>query len=200
MPQIIQALFNARMLRQLFASYWEPTQLRLKTDDVNEILAWLDYCIIKRWAPGKFEQCVVAHLSHCRQKSFAFEQIDLKLKELWHCTSETDHKALYRIGTKALRRHLRDERVEAIQARVQQLLKQPIPEYAKSDPRRVQKERKKRKVEHISADTEDANCDIKLGKKPRLDSRDSLEPEGSSHGAISVQVRHWRRCRCEEWR
>lgn len=185
-----------RMLQQKLSSYWEPSENRLRASDVNEILAWIDYCIVKRLGPDTFEKSIVAHLSHSCQKEFTFKQIDLKVEELWktpvNCSRPKDevysgHTVVYRIGTKALRGgDFNDERARIVKARVQQLMKQPVPEYAKPSSWSA---RKKRKVEHTSIGEVVDERLCKQTKRSYLDSHAHSIPRGSRRDSISVQVR-----------
>ena len=184
------------MLQQNFASYWEPSENRLRAGDVNEILAWVDYCVVKRLGPDAFEKSIVAHLSHTCHRDFTFKQINVKIEELWKAPANSsrpngeafsDHTVVYRIGTKALRGSgFNDERAQIVKARVQQLMKQPIPEYAKPSS---QRSRKKRKVEHISTGDVVAKRLSKQTKRSHLNSRAHSIPRRSPRDSIFVQVR-----------
>ena len=178
------------------ASYWEQSENRLRAGDVNETLAWIDYCIVKRLGLDTFEKSIVAHLSHSRQRDFTFKQIDVKVKELWknpfnssRPNSETfsGHTVVYRIGTKALRGgDFNDERAQIVKARLQQLMRQPVPEYAKPSSRSAGK---KRKVEDISTGQVVAKRLFKQTKRSHLNSRGHSTPRRSPRDSISVQVR-----------
>jgi hypothetical protein len=185
-----------RMLQQNFSSYWELSENRLRVGDVNEILAWVDYCIVKRLGPDTFEKSIVAHLSHSCQRDFTFKQINVKVEELWKAPSNrsrpngealSGHTVVYRVGTKALRgEDFNDERAQIVKARVQQLMKQPVPEYAKPSS---QSARKKRKVEQISTGDVVAKRLFKQTKRSHLNSRAHSIPRRSLRDFISVQVR-----------
>jgi hypothetical protein len=185
------------MLRQNFASYWKPSENRLRAGDVNEILAWVDYCIVKRLGPNSFEKSIVAHLSHTCHKDFTFKQINVKIKELWKTPVNSsrpngealsDHTIVYRVGTKALRGNdFNDERAQSVKARVQQLMKQPVPEYAKPSS---QRSRKKRKIVDISASDAVATRVLKKGKRSHLSPRAHNISRMSPRDSISVLVRH----------
>jgi hypothetical protein len=183
------------MVQQNFPSHWVSSENRLRADDVNETLAWVDYCILKRLGPDTFERSIVAHLSHSRQRDFTFKQINIKVEELWKAPGNSsrrngeawaDHTVVYRIGTKALRGEgFRDERAQIVKARVQQLMEQPVPEYAKPSSRTA----RKRKVEHISSGDVAASRLIKQTKRSHLNSRTHRTPRRSPGDSITVQVR-----------
>jgi hypothetical protein len=185
------------MQHEIFDEYWKPSENRLRSGDVNEILAWIDYCLIKRLRPGTFEKSIVAHLHASCQRDFTFKQIDIKVEARWkspHNCSRPDgealsgHRAVYRCGTKALRGgDFNDESARIVKARVQELMKQPIPEYAKRSSRGVQK---KRKVERFSTDDVGAKRLFKRKKISQLNSCADSVPRRSPRASISVQVRH----------
>lgn len=185
------------MLHQFFGAYWEPSENRLRAGDVNEILTWIDYCVVKRLRPGTFENSIVAHLHASCQRDFTFKQIDVKVEEIWKSRLNSSlpdgeallgHTAVYRVGTKAMRgRDFSDERAQVIRARVQELMKQPIPEYAKRGLPGVQK---KRKVDRASTGDEVAKRLFKQKKTSHLNSFADSILRRSPRVSISVQVRH----------
>lgn len=158
-------------------------------------IAWIDYCVVKRLRPGTFEKSVVAHLRASCQRDFTFKQIDVKVEEIWKSrlnSSRRDgeallvHTAVCRFGTKALRgRDFNDERAQIVKARVQELMKQPIPEYAK----RSSRGKKKRKVENISTGDVVAKRLFKRKKTSHLNSCADSILRRSPRVSISVQVR-----------
>ncbi len=80
---------------------------RLRRDDLNEVLAWIDYCVAKN-SSSKFKATVVDYLSTVRRKDFTWEQIDQRILALWKNDAESfagtpDHSYGYMAGTKALR-------------------------------------------------------------------------------------------------
>lgn len=177
-------------------SYWEPSENRLRAGDVNEILAWIDYCVVKRLRPDTFKKSIVAHLSHSCQRDFTFKQVNIKIEELWKTPTNSsrpngealsDHTVVYRIGTKALRgKDFNDERAQIVKTRVQQLMQQPIPEYAKPGARSA---RKKRKVEHVSTAGGVAKRLFKQTNRSHPNSQARSTPRRSPRDSISVQVR-----------
>jgi hypothetical protein len=114
---------------------------------VNEILAWIEYCSLKCLGrPDAFENSIVNHLLDNFERNFTFKQIDDKVQELWKIVdrnpgeSPTDHRVLYRLGLKAFRGQnaaIKDERLQTIKARVQQLLQQDVPISARKGGRRL---------------------------------------------------------------
>jgi len=185
------------MLLQYISSYWEPSENRLRASDVNEILAWIDYCVVRRLGPDTFEKSIVAHLSHSCQRNFTLKQVNAKVEELWKTPVNlsrpngealSSHTVVYRIGTKALRGgDFNDERAQIVKARVEQLMKQPVPEYAIPSSWSA---RKKRKVKQISTGNVVAKRLFKQTKRSRPNSRAHSTLERSPRDSISVQVRH----------
>ncbi|KIW09897.1 hypothetical protein PV08_11998 [Exophiala spinifera] len=185
------------MLQQIFSLSRERRENRLRADDEDEILAWIDYCIAKRLGPVAFEKSIVAHLSHSRQRDFTFQQIDARVKNWWKAPTNlsrpngetySGYTIVYRIGTKALRGGaFNDERAQSVKARVQQLMKQPVPEYARPSS---QSARQKRKAEHTSIGDIVAKRLFKQTKRSHPNSRaDSVDVPGKSpRNSISVQI------------
>ena len=180
------------MLKQSFSSYWEPSGNRLKPSDVNEILAWADYCVSECSGLESFEKSIVAHLSHSCQNDFTLKQINTKVEEFWKRNkrpNDFDYKIVYRIGTKALQgKEFGDERAQFVKKRVQHLLKQPIPEYAEPSLRSA---RKKRKVEHISTREEVPKRIIKQIDGSYLTPSTRSITRRSPRYSICVQVRYF---------
>src|SRR5271170_277050 len=82
---------------------------RLRAEDVNEMFAWLDYCVAKGFNPERFRRSIVDHLKRSRQRDFTLTQIDQKIQRLWNYNAasfkadQSDYSCVYRMGTKALR-------------------------------------------------------------------------------------------------
>ena len=180
------------MSKQNFSSYWEPSGNRLKPSDVNEILAWADYCISECSGPETFETSIVAHLSHSCQNDFTLKQINTKVEEFWKRNkrpNDFDYKIVYRIGTKALQgKEFGDERAQSVKKRVQHLMKQPIPEYVEPSSRST---RKKRNVERISTRKEVPKRIIKQKDVSHLSPSTGSIRRRSPRNSISVQVRYY---------
>src|SRR5882757_3063000 len=89
---------------------------RLRAEDVNEILAWIDYCVAKGFSK-RLKTSIVEYLGNTRQKDFTWTQIEERIKSLFkfnymlHESGQWDHSIVYRVGTKALRNldFLKDE-------------------------------------------------------------------------------------------
>jgi hypothetical protein len=185
----------ARMsLQALDGPFWQPTENHLRADDANEILAWIDYHIVKRLGPEAFEKSIVIHLSRgCLQRDFTIRQIHKKIVNLWRDNRllngeiSTHHTAVYRIGPKALRgKGFTEESFQIVKTRLQRLLKHPVPEYATTSSHSA---RKKRKAKHNSTD------DV-VSRRPQRQSKasDDLSREYSMlrrslRGPISIRVR-----------
>jgi hypothetical protein len=143
MPKHKRATFWERGTKE--PQYWAPVENRLRVSEVNEILAWIEYCFVKSLGPDAFENSIVHHLDPKGVK-FTFKQIDAKVQELWKSVdrirneSPTDHRVIYRIGLKAFEGQnafIKDERLQCIKARVQQLLEQDAPIRGQKASRRV---------------------------------------------------------------
>lgn len=141
---------------------------RLRRDDLNEMFAWLDYCVAKGFNPERFKRSIVGHLKRSRQRDFTWDQIDKKIKHLWGFDANrradvSDYSCVYRVGSKALR--YLDERSTAkkfVRARVQQMMRDPLLESFKPARKRS---RRKRTVEHISPDVEVENRSFQKAKR-----------------------------------
>lgn len=185
------------MLKQNLSTYWERNENRLRATEVNEILAWIEYCFVTRLGPDAFEKSIVAHLSHSCQKNFTFKQIDAKVKELWNVKvdrkpgeSPSDHTVIYHIGMKAFRGSVaifNDERAQVIKARVQQLLNEPVPRYAKKG---LRSGRTSTRVPPISTREKVARRLFKQKKRSGVNSARRIDPKRPRKHAITVQVRH----------
>ena len=174
-------------------SYCKTTENRLRADDFNEVIAWADYCIAQGFHPGTFRKSLLAHLSHSRQRDFTLAQIDVKTQELWKAPTNQrrpdrkDYTSVYSMGTKTVRvLNFSDERIRAIKARVQQMIKQPIPEYVN---RTAPRNRRKRKRAHKTTNHATSPRLLKNMKQSHLNVPAHIEPVKALQQSISVQVR-----------
>jgi hypothetical protein len=99
---------------------------RLRSDDVDEIFAWLDSGIARGFGYEWFEQTIVEHLSRTCHKDFTWEQIDQKIYDT--CRQRggyNDFARVYDIGTKAFTSYKFSHETDTrFQARVKQLIKE----------------------------------------------------------------------------
>ncbi|EXJ77706.1 hypothetical protein A1O3_09935 [Capronia epimyces CBS 606.96] len=159
---------------------------RLRADDLNETLAWLDYCV----ASGRpFKQTVIQHLSKTRQKDFTWKQIDDKIKNLWnwgpnrYTTENSTHLSIYHRGTKAISiLKLEHEARKALHRRVQQLQE----EHALDSPSPGRKRRRRKRARRGAAV---GHLDGRSSLRPISDTIEVSVPSRKVQGEGAVRVK-----------
>lgn len=108
---------------------------RIRRDHVYEIIAYLDYCLMRKPDHEYFKKTVTAHLEKTTGKTYLFEQIDIEIKKLWNDADTKsaeyyDHQSIYHYGSKLLPCVQNDAELEGrVQMRVEEIWREKFFEY-----------------------------------------------------------------------
>lgn len=117
------------------------TRTSFTWNDVWEMIAYLDYCLMLSPDHKRFKNTVATHLEEHTRKSFTFEQVDRKIRKIWNAEGiqnvrQYDHESIYHHGSKVLRFVQNEPEVkDKIQRRVEEIQKEKVWDYMKSDGR-----------------------------------------------------------------
>ncbi|OQV02275.1 hypothetical protein CLAIMM_07503 isoform 2 [Cladophialophora immunda] len=122
-------------------SQHSKSRVRFTDDDVWEMIAYLDYCLLFNPDHRRFKDTITSHLKTQRSKAFTLDQVDGKIQRLWtsqgidgadHC----DHHSIYHYGSKYLRCVQEDMELNAkIKARTTEIKHQMAAKFIYSNSR-----------------------------------------------------------------
>lgn len=107
---------------------YETLEHRVTRDIWFELLAWLNYCILKKPPSNRFKQRVVRLISRSKQKDVTWAQIDERFCKIWKSHGNVTghpHSIVYKTRTKA---SIEIERSDSVRHTVRACLKELMKE------------------------------------------------------------------------